>query len=131
MGYPSSYKGHTASWSRGKLTKLSKGNKILGTQVHSYSYNAFGQRTGTTYKYTQGTGIGSEIQVGMPLSSNKSFVYDNLGRLISESSTAEYYLDGSKAVKIKYLYDENSIIGMLYTSKGTTSAYPQIIVHRV
>ena len=77
MGYPSSYKGHTASWSRGKLTKLSKGNKILGTEVHSCSYNAFGQRTGTTYKYTQGTGIGSEMQVGMPLSSNKSFVYED------------------------------------------------------
>ena len=29
------------------------------------------------------------MQVGMLLSSNKSFLYDNMGRLISESSTAE------------------------------------------
>ena len=123
MGYPSVYNGFAASWTRGKLTKLSKGNKILGTEVHSCSYNAFGQRTGTTYKYTQGTGIGSEMQVGMLLSSNKSFLYDNRGRLISESSTAVYHLDGSENIKIKYLYDENSIIGMLYTSGSTTATY--------
>ena len=44
-------------------------------------------------------------------------------RQFSESSTAQYYLDESKAVKIKYLYDENSIIGMLYTSGSTTATY--------
>ena len=123
MGCPVTYDCLNISWTRGKISKLSCGDKLSGTKTYNYNYNAFGQRIGRTYLYTPATGIGSVGQEGILTSSNRTFNYDNSGRLISESNTSVYYGEGSETAKISYLYDENSIVGMLYTANGVTNAY--------
>lgn len=45
---------------------------------------------------------------------NEYGVYDNFGRLISENKVSEYYGEGSGSEKIIYLYDESTVIGMIY-----------------
>ena len=90
-----------AVWSRGKLARLSK----PGTQI-SYDYNAFGQRIGKTY--SGATDYSCE------------FCYDESGRLVCET---KYSGSGSVIDKIIYLYDVNSIIGMVHTLNGVESTY--------
>ena len=46
MECPTTCNGYTATWTRGKLSKLSKGLKIAGMHTYNYTYNAFGQRIG-------------------------------------------------------------------------------------
>lgn len=124
MGCPTTCNGYTAAWTRGKLSKLSKGSKITGTHAYNYSYNAFGQRIGINYNYMAGTSSSSAVVMGMLTSYSHTFRYDRSGRLICESKTSQYYGEGSGTEKKVYLYDESGIIGMVYTSEsGTTSTY--------
>ena len=90
-----------AVWSRGKLAMLSK----FGTQIR-YNYNAFGQRIRKTYSGS--TDYRCE------------FCYDESGRLVCET---KYSDSGSVIDKIIYLYDVNSIIGMVHTLNGVESTY--------
>ncbi len=123
MGCPTTCNGYTATWTRGKLSKLSKGLKTEGTHAYNYTYNAFGQRIGINYVYTAGT-ASSSIVMGMLTGYNHTFRYDQSGRLICESKTSEYYGEGSSTEKIVYLYDETGIIGMVHTTEsGTTTTY--------
>lgn len=124
MGCPTTCNGYTATWTRGKLSKLSKGSKINGTHAYNYSYNAFGQRIGINYNYMAGTSSSSAVVMGMLTSYSHTFRYDQSGRLICESKTSQYYGEGSGTEKKVYLYDESGIIGMVYTSEsGTTTTY--------
>lgn len=124
MGCPTTFNGYTATWTRGKLSKLSKGSKINGTHAYNYSYNAFGQRIGINYNYMAGTSSSSAVVMGMLTSYSHTFRYDQSGRLICESKTSQYYGEGSGTEKKVYLYDESGIIGMVYTSEsGTTTTY--------
>ena len=101
IGCPTSFDGYSASWTRGKLASLSKS----GSQI-SYDYNAFGQRIGKTYSGS--TDYRCE------------FCYDESGRLVCET---KYSDSGSVIDKIIYLYDVNSIIGMVHTLNGVESTY--------
>ena len=101
IGCPTSFDGYMAVWSRGKLAMLSKS----GTQIR-YNYNAFGQRIRKTYSGT--TDYRCE------------FCYDESGRLVCET---KYSDSGSVIDKIIYLYDVNSIIGMVHTLNGVESTY--------
>ena len=124
MGCPTTCNGYTATWTRGKLSKLSKGSKINGTHAYNYSYNAFGQRIGINYNYMAGTSSSSAVVMGMLTSYSHTFRYDQSGRLICESKTSQYYGEGSGTEQKVYLYDESGIIGMVYTSEsGTTTTY--------
>lgn len=124
MGCPTTCNGYTATWTRGKLSKLSKGLKTAGMHTYNYTYNAFGQRIGINYVYTAGTSSSSAVVMGMLTSYSHTFRYDRSGRLIYESTTTQYYGEGSGTKKTVYLYDESGIIGMLHTSEsGTTAAY--------
>ncbi len=123
MGCPTSYDGYTTLWTRGKLSRLSKGLKLTGTHTSSFSYNGLGQRTGRSYVYTQGTANASEVLMGMLLRSNRVYHYDSCGRLICESNTSEYHLEESTFENVVYLYDNNSVIGMVYTGYGETNTY--------
>ena len=76
-----------------------------GTQIR-YNYNAFGQRIRKTYSGT--TDYRCE------------FCYDESGRLVCET---KYSDSGSVIDKIIYLYDVNSIIGMVHTLNGVESTY--------
>ena len=124
MGCSTTCNGYTATRTRGKLSKLSKGSKINGTHAYNYSYNAFGQRIGINYNYMAGTSSSSAVVMGMLTSYSHTFRYDQSGRLICESKTSQYYGEGSGTEKKVYLYDESGIIGMVYTSEsGTTTTY--------
>ena len=124
MGCPTTVNGYTATWTRGKLSKLTKGSRITGTHTYNYTYNAFGQRIGINYNYMAGTSSSSAIVMGMLTSYSHNFCYDQSGRLISESKTSQYYGEGSATEKKVYLYDESGIIGMVYTSEsGASTTY--------
>ena len=124
MGCPTTCNGYTATWTRGKLSKLSKGLKTAGMHTYNYTYNAFGQRIGINYVYTAGTSSSSAVVMGMLMGYSQTFRYDQSGRLICESKTSEYYGEGSSNEQIVYLYDETGIIGMVHTTEsGTTTAY--------
>ncbi|MBQ8324468.1 MAG: RHS repeat-associated core domain-containing protein [Clostridia bacterium] len=124
MGCPTTYNGYTASWTRGKLSKLTKGSIRTGTQTYNYTYNAFGQRIETNYTYMVGTSSSSAVVMGMLTGYNHEFRYDQSGRLICESKVNQYYGEDSGTEKKVYLYDETGIIGMVYTSEsGTATTY--------
>ncbi len=123
IGCNKAVNGYTATWTRGKLSKLSKGLKRFGTHAYNYSYNAFGQRIGINYTYTEGTSASSAVTMGTLTGYSHIFRYDQSGRLIYESKTSEYYDEGSSTEKTVFLYDENSIIGIVYTASGATSTY--------
>ena len=123
MGCPTTYNGYTATWTRGKLAKLSKGNRIAGTSTYQYGYNALGQRISSSYTFMHGTGSSSAIAMGTLTNYNKTFRYDQSGRLIAESIVSKYYGEGDKLEKNVYLYDETGIVGMVYTSNNTTNSY--------
>ena len=93
MGCPTSFNGFDATWTRGKLSGLSR----QGSQI-SYDYNAFGQRIRKNISYAMGGVTGYE------------FCYDASGRLICERKYSE---NGAAIDKLVYLYDENTIIGVV------------------
>ena len=123
IGCPTSYEGMTAAWTKGKLSRLTKGSRAEGTETSAFNYNALGQRFSKTYSYLEGTSGISSVYTGMLLSDNRQFYYDNAGRLIAEGSTKTLYNAGMEHEKIVYLYDQGSIIGMQYTLNSVTNTY--------
>ena len=123
MGRVSSYDGYSYSWANGKLSRRFKGNIRTGSTNYSYSYNANGQRIGAGYSRTLGTGGLNSIQTGEIMRYSKVFHYDNMGRLVAESNTKELYMSEIVPEKIVYLYDENTVIGMVHTEYGETNTY--------
>ena len=80
---------------------------------------------GSHYSYDPGTGTPSSIATGEVTESSKAFTYDNLGRLVTETTTETLYGTGSATSEIVFLYDQNTIIGMRHTSSlnGTNTYY--------
>ena len=124
IGCPTTYKGYTATWTKGKLSKLNNGTIKTGTYTYNYSYNAFGQRTSRSYRYMPASMSGTSAVVkGTLLSYNQSFKYDEAGRLICENKSSTYYQELGTSEKIVYLYDEASVIGFVYTLDGVSNTY--------
>ena len=123
MGCPATYNGYSASWSRGKLSRLSQGSLSEGIHDYYFSYNAFGQRTHRSYTYRLPTSEPFEVALGMVMNYSQEFCYDQAGRLICERKFSEYYQSPSISDKIVYLYDADSIIGIVYTENGETDTY--------
>ena len=121
MGCPTTVNGYTATWTRGKLAKLSKGNRIAGTSTYQYGYNALGQRISRSYAYTPGTG--TSVEKGTLIGYNKSFRYDQSGRLIQEGKSNQYYNETGTSESIIYLYDDCGIIGMVYSGLSASGTY--------
>lgn len=123
-GYPTTCNGYTVSFTRGKLSNLTYGSLREGMSSNVYTYNAFGQRIETNYRYMTKPGSTTAVVMGMVTAYTQVFRYDRFGRLIYERTTTQYYGEGSGTKKTVYLYDESGIIGMLHTSEsGTTAAY--------
>lgn len=99
IGCPTTYDGYATTWTRGKLSKLTKGSIRTGTETYNYTYNAFGQRIGTNYTYMAGTSSSSAVVIGMLTGYSLTFCYDQSGRLICESKTSQYYGEGSGTEK--------------------------------
>ena len=123
IGCPTTYNGYTTTWTRGKLSKLSKGTNLMGKEVYNYSYNALGQRTEMSYSFTKNSSGMSAVAIGTLMGYNQVFGYDNSGRLVYESKSYQYHGEMGSSDSIVYLYDENNIIGIVYTSYGETNTY--------
>lgn len=123
MGSPTTYNGYNVSWTRGKLSGFRKGLPVKGIENYYFSYNAFGQRTNRSYTYSLPTVEPFQVALGMLMGYSQEFCYDQAGRLICERKTKEYYQTPSDSDKIVYLYDADSIIGMVYTENGKTDTY--------
>ena len=125
-GCPTTYNGYATTWQNGKLTRFRMGMKLSGMHDYTYSYNGLGQRIKRSYKYTEGSLVGgsNDVYWGMPTGSDITMSYDHSGRLISESIEKTYYGEnGSRNEDVVYLYDENSVIGMVYTNSDGTNTY--------
>ena len=113
----------SATWSKGKLSRLSSGTLASGTSNYTYTYNAFGQRVAKTYSYLAGTsGVGS-AQAGDVTAYNKKYYYDHAGRLVAEEISKTVHGTGTVTERIVFLYDESSIIGMEHTTGGVSTRY--------
>ena len=123
MGCPTKYDGYTVSWTRGKLAKLRDGSKTTGFHNYYYDYNALGQRTSRSYTFSLPTTGTAAVIIGMPISYVQTFKYDQSGRLIYESRSSKHYRESDSTDSIVYLYDENNIIGVVYTIDGSANTY--------
>ena len=123
MGCPTTYEGKTATWSKGKLSRLSSGTRLTGMASHSYSYNGYGQRISRSYSYTAGTSGLNPVPLGQLTASSRKYYYDHSGRLIAEDVTKTYYGEGTTTENIVFLYDESGIIGMELTTGSATNLY--------
>lgn len=121
IGCPTTYDGKTATWTRGKLTKLSSGTVSTSISNYTYTYNAYGQRVGSAYSYLRGKN--SNPQFGQLLTSNKTYYYDHAGRLIAETAEKTYHQADATSERIVFLYDESGIIGMVRTVNGAANTY--------
>ena len=123
MGCPTSYDGKTATWSKGKLSRLSQGTKLTGMSTYNYGYNGYCQRISRSYSYAAGTSGSGAAQLGQLIASSRKYYYDHAGRLIAEDVTKTYYGEGTTTENIVFLYDESGIIGMELTTGGATNLY--------
>ena len=123
MGCPTSYEGKTATWTKGKLSRLSRGTLIAGMDSYAYTYNGYGQRIARNYTYSLKTSSLESMQLGQLTASSRKYYYDHAGRLIAEDVTKTYYGEGTTTENIVFLYDESGIIGMELTTGGVSSLY--------
>ena len=123
MGCPTSYDGKTATWSKGRLSRLSGGTLASGTTNFNYSYNAFGQRIAKSYSYLEGTSGANPVYAGQLTSYSKKYHYDHSGRLLAETVTKSLYNQGTANESIVFLYDESGVVGMEYTAGGVANRY--------
>ena len=123
IGCPTTYNGYSTGWTRGKLTKLTRGNFKTGTYTYNYTYNALGQRTERSYVSIIPMLNLSEVAIGTLLRYNQTFKYDTSGRLIYESKLSKFHEEADTFEEIVYLYDESGIVGMNCTVDGMTNTY--------
>ena len=123
MGCPTSYDGRTATWSKGRLSRLSSGSLQQGMENFTYSYNAYGQRVSKSYSHMEGSSGANPIPNGELIAYSKQFYYDHAGRLLAETASKTLKGQSATSENIVFLYDEGTIIGMEHTVGGTTSSY--------
>ena len=123
MGQPTTYEGKTATWSKGRLPKLSQGTLATGLRNYTYSYNAFGQRVSRNYTYAKELSPDQAVVSGELLQAAHRYSYDHFGRLIRETCTRNYRGEGSRTETMVFLYDETGVIGMQYDLNGSGGIY--------
>ena len=123
MGCPMKYEGYTAGWTRGKLTSLTMGSGFNVTNKYTFSYNSAGHRV--EKKYVRPTlSLGGAVMKGDLTECTRTYCYDESGRLISEHVLSKYYQEDSTVEDMIYLYDTDTIVGVVHTSiPGTTATY--------
>ena len=117
-GCVNTYDDWTYTWTKGKLTKRVRGTRLSGIDTYTYTYDAYGRRTSKNYRFTKGT----QALAAYMTSSSTNYTYDASGRLIREQYTEIFNDLSSNSREIIYLYDENGVIGVMYSYNGSTSA---------
>ena len=133
IGAVSSYDGWDYTWSKGKLSSITKNlgstsraiapPTFQASKTYSYTYNGRGQRTGRSYFYFLPTDSIITVYRGEVTDYNRKYNYDNSGRLISETINKTLYGQGTSYEELIYLYDESGIIGVQYTNGSDTDVY--------
>ena len=124
IGCPTTYDGYTTSWDRGKLSSLTRGSGLSITDRYTFSYNALGQRIQKKYVHPMLSLGNAAVMKGDLIGCIKDYCYDESGRLISEHILSQYYQEGDGVDDLVYLYDADTIIGVVHTSvPGATNTY--------
>jgi len=117
MDYPIYYKGKNYSWTKGKLTRIYRGDVTQSNSVlenSNFIYNAYGQRTVKTYTYDPVPGV----IIDNSYIYDTRYDYDHSGRLIREHCTERDNVGNITTRELIYLYDESSMIGVMYNYNG-------------
>ncbi len=122
-GYPTSYNGWNWSWSKGRLSGISKGTRQTGINSYTYTYDAYGRRTQKRYSYLTAPGSLTPVTPLTVISSTTSYNYDSSDRLIYEQTTETLYNGTSTYREVTYLYDVNSVIGFIENYDSTVTTY--------
>lgn len=123
LGYPTFYDGKNYEWTKGRLVRIYKGSESQpGSKFETcnFTYDSYGRRKRKYYNYDPNTSVSGDGHYYYIT----DYTYDESGRLINEFIT-EYRDTGTTTThELVYLYDENGIIGVLYTyNGGTTQTY--------
>jgi len=137
LGGVASYDGWNYTWYKGRLSTIRKDldsssaainravvPSLTSNKTYSFTYNGLGQRVASNYLYLITNDSVASIEQDEVIYYSKAYSYDISGRLISESITQNLYSGATLSSEIVFLYDENSMIGMQYTSPiSETSIY--------
>lgn len=119
MGYPTSYGSHSITWDKGKLTRVHRGSAQLPGSLYTdckLTYDAYGRRLSKSYTHDPNPASTSDYSYTY----NTTYNYDNSGRLLREYCTEKYISGTTTTREFTYLYDESSIVGVLYSYNGST-----------
>lgn len=118
LGCPEKYNGKLYTWEKGKLVGIKTDTEDqTGTQYEecSFIYNAYGQRISKSYKEE----INAEND-DRSYTCNIEYNYDYSGRLIREYQVRTPNVGDKTTREFIYLYDENGMIGMMFSVNGIT-----------
>ena len=110
---------YTYTWTKGKLTGFRKSSSIGGRHSYTYTYDAYGRRIRKLYTFAPG----SQISAVYTTRVTTNYTYDLNGRLIREQVTETDNQLATCQREFVYLYDGDSIVGVVFTRSGTTSTY--------
>ncbi len=118
-GYPTYYNNKNYIWTKGKLSRIFRGNGSQYGSLYEYcnfAYDGYGRRTSKSYSYDPNPGSTNDYSYTY----TTTYDYDTSGRLIHETCVeATTYTGGSSSTRdITYLYDETGIIGAIQ-KRGT------------
>ena len=116
QGCPLTYDGRTYTWTRGKLTQISKGNIRTGRELYTFTYNGYGQRTEKIYSYIPA--LMGTVPAEYVSNEATTYTYDHDGRLVKEHIVTTYDDLSNDVHDIHYLYDDSGIIGMVKDSSA-------------
>ena len=126
MGCIASYNSRNYRWERGKLAGYTRGSMSQPGSPYencTYTYNALGQRVSKSFSFLPSLDDSGATLVSRMLSSNRSYYYDHSGRLVSEKFVDNYESGTTDNTEITYLYDESSMIGLVFNRNGSESVY--------
>ena len=123
MGCPTTFNGMSATWTRGKLSSITKGTIRTDRYNYAFQYNALGQRIEKSYTRVPPLNGISSLQAGDVTNYTKQYVYDHSGRLIQEATNGTKHEVGAYSETLKYLYDESGMIGFEYSNGTNENAY--------
>ena len=107
------------TWDKGRLASVIYSDATNGTKTYSFTYDGYGRRIGKSYTFT----VGSTVPTSYIASAITNYTYDTKGKLIKENYTATSNTSSTTTKEIMYLYDESSIVGIIYTVNGTSATY--------
>lgn len=119
MGYPTSYGSHQFTWDKGKLARVHRGSAQQPGSLYTdckFTYDAYGRRLSKSYTHDPNPASTSDYSYTY----NTTYNYDNSGRLLREYCTEKYISGTTTTREFVYLYDESSMVGVLYSYNGST-----------